>query len=372
MQIAIQAADLDGKRIDGTRVYILELLNRFGKIAPQDKFSVYHRGTFNPLLEPKDFSNYGTQSIPFPFFWTQTRFAFELWSNRPDRLWMPMQAIPLVRPRGMETIVTIHDLAFRKFPEHFPKGDFRRLKFLTDQAIRKSDRIIAVSESTKRDILFYYPDISERKIRVVYHGYEQKITDNKRQEVIQISNPRFQNSRYLLYVGAIQPRKNLEMLVHAFEELKKDSRYRDLKLVLAGERAWLWEGVLRTVEASPWREDIRVTGTITFEEREELYRNASIFVFPSLYEGFGLPVLEAFEAGVPVVCANNSSLPEVGGEGAIYFDALSVEDLVYQMQRILDKKELREEYIKKGRSQLQKFSWDKCARETIEWIRGDK
>ncbi len=379
MQIAIQAADLDGKRIDGTRVYILELLNRFGKVAPQDMFSIYHRGTFNPLLEPKDFSKYRVRSIPFPFFWTQTRFALELWKTRPDRLWMPMQAIPLSRPQKMETIVTIHDLAFRKFPEHFPKGDLRRLTMLTDQAIKKSDRIIAVSESTKRDVLLYYPDISEQKIRVVYHGYEKQIMSNEGREggnreqmtskKIALDIP---NTRYILYVGAIQPRKNLEMLIHAFERLKKDSRSSDLKLMLVGEKAWLWENVIKTAGSSEYFKDIVLPGLVSFGEREMLYKHASVFVFPSLYEGFGLPVLEAFAQDVPVICANNSSLPEVGGEGAVYFDANSLGDLTEKLQQVLGDKELQEKCREKGRSQLKKFSWDKCARETMEWIRNDQ
>lgn len=377
MNIAIQVADLDGKRIDGTRVYILELLNRFGEVDRQDHFFPYHRGMFNPLLTPKMFSNYTVQSIHFPIFWTQTRFALELFRVRPDRLWMPMQAIPLVRPRGMETIVTIHDLAFRKFPTHFPKGDLRRLIFFTDQAVRKSDRIIAISESTKRDILEYYPDIQEDKVRVVYHGYgerhyhSQSETQNTPFQFDKISSLTSQDPRYILYVGAIHPRKNLEVLVHAFEKLKRNSRYEDLKLVLAGEKAWLWDGVLRTIEISPYRKDITITGTISFAEREDFYRNASVFVFPSLYEGFGLPILESFARNIPVVCANNSSLSEVGGEGAVYFDAVSSEDLVEKLQRVLEDETFRSHCTAKGHLQLQKFSWDKCARETLEVIRGE-
>lgn len=380
MRIAMQVADLDGKRIDGTRVYILELLNRFGVLAPDEDFFLYHREEFNPELTPKKFPNYRVQSVSFPVFWTQTRFAFELFRSHPNRLWMPMQAIPFIRPSGMETIVTIHDLAFRKFPEHFPPDDLRRLTFLTNQAIKRSDRIIAVSKSTKRDILEYYPKISEEKIRVVYHGYSSQATsDNKRQGVSgeqQVKDEKgdtkykIQDTRYLLYVGAIQPRKNLEVLVHGFEELKKDSRFEDVKLVLVGEKAWLWEGVIHAVEKSEYRKDIIVTGSVSFEERTMLYRNASVFVFPSLYEGFGLPVLEAFAQDIPVVCAKNSSLFEVGGEGAIYFEARSLWDLVEKLCRVLENETIRKECVEKGRQQLKKFSWDKCARETLEVIRG--
>lgn len=422
MQVAIQCSDLDARRIDGTRVYIWEVLNRLGGIAVDDRFFLYHRGEFNSALAPKNFPNYEERKVTFPVYWTQTRLAWELFRTHPDRLWMPVQGMPILRPKGMETIVTIHDLAFRKFPQHFPKDDLRRLLFLSDMAIRKSDRIIAVSESTKKDILEYYPDIAEDKVTVVYHGYEkvtsyqlpgdqgqgtgqvtgekQKVMQNeklkmKNEDFVSTSNfnllnsnfqsdasnfqiPYFYltphssrlNSRYLLYVGAIQPRKNLETLISAFEMLKKDSRYGDLKLVLAGERAWMWESTISAVETSPCREDIVLTGAVTFAEREELYRGSSAFVFPSLYEGFGLPVLEAFAHNVPVVCADNSSLPEVGGEGAVYFSAESVEDLSEKLRRVLDDETLRAECVRKGQEQLKKFSWDKCARETMEVIRG--
>lgn len=373
MRIAIQSADLDAQRIDGTRVYMWQLLNRFGDLAPEDIFFLYHRKCFNPAIEPKRFPNYRILMIPFPFFWTQTRFALALRRSKPDRLWMPMQAIPLLREKRMQTTVTIHDLAFRKFPKYFPSKDLRRLEFFTDQAIRKSDRIIAVSENTKRDILVYYPGISEKKIRVIYHGYEfQKTRDILFSDHIEDSNEHSRvDGRYILYLGAIQPRKNLETLIRAFEKIKKDSRLEDVKLVLAGERAWLWEGIEKVAQRSLFRKDIIIMGAVSFLKREALYGNARIFVFPSLYEGFGIPVLEAFSHRVPVVCANNSSLPEVGGGGAMYFETNNTDDLAEKMRRMIEDETLRAKHIKEGIRHLQKFSWDRCAKETLEWIRGD-
>lgn len=366
MKIAIQCSDLDAERIDGTRVYIWEVLNRLGGIAPDDRFFLYHRADFNPALTPKNFPNYEERRLSGMCCWTQTRLAFELLKARPDRLWMPVQGMPLLRPGGMETIVTIHDLAFRKFPQHFPKDDLRRLLFLSDVAIRRSDRIIAVSQSTKRDILHYFPNISEKKVSVVYHGYESKYP---------ISNIKYQKKNtstpYLLYVGAIQPRKNLETLVSAFETIKRDSRFGDLRLVIAGERAWLWEGTIARIEASSFRSAIDLKGRVTFAERENLYAGASAFVFPSLYEGFGLPILEAFAHTVPVVCAKNSSLPEVGGDGALYFEATSSEDLARVLARVLEDESLRSVCVQKGLEQLAKFSWEKCARETLLCIQNE-
>lgn len=371
MNIAIQVADLDSPRIDGTRVYIWHLLKWFGKIDSESIFSMYHRSNFNPELIPESFSNYDIKRLRFPFLWTQVRFAFALKCDKPERLWMPIQAIPILKPRGLQTTVTIHDLAFRKFPNHFPSKDLRRLKFLTNQAIRKSDKIIAVSRSTKQDILKYYPDIQEDKICVVHHGFDQSFfkDDTEVSDSI-LARYKIRNTKYVLYVGAIQPRKNIETLVDAFEHLKQSPKYTDIKLVLAGEKAWLWRETMKKIHTSKYRDDIVVTGTVPFQDIQTLYRNASLFVFPSLYEGFGLPILEAFASGVPVVCAKNSSLPEVGGDAALYFNADNASELLFQMKRLLEDENLREEQIAKGSVQLKNFSWEKCARETLEWIRG--
>lgn len=371
MRIAVQAADLDSRRIDGTRVYIWQLLKRFGKIAPEDRFSLYHKSDFNPELRPENYENYTVREIHASFLWTQTRFAAALWKDVPNRLWMPMHAMPILKPPGLETTVTIHDLAFKKFPDHFPSKDVWHLNFLTKQAVERSDRIIAISESTKRDILEYYPRVAESKIRVIHHGFDASLSEQSTKDLNDtvFTSYGLRVTGYILYVGAIQPRKNIEALVEAFEKLKKRQKYRDLKLVLAGEKAWLWQKTMQKIEDSEFRRDIVVTGTIPFEDLRALYAGASMFVFPSLYEGFGLPVLEAFASGVPVICANNSSLPEVGGDAALYFDAMNPDELMQRMQSFLSDESLRAEYVGKGKKQLKKFSWDKCAKETLEWIR---
>ncbi|GAH06744.1 unnamed protein product, partial [marine sediment metagenome] len=138
MKIAIQAADLDNDRIDGTRVYILNMLRHFGKNYPDDIFNIYHRKDFNPELVPPNFSNYSIKKIDFPFNWTQTRFALELMKDKPDALWMPMHNIPLLKKKSLKTTVTIHDLAFKYFPQYYPKNDLRKLNALLSLAVKKS------------------------------------------------------------------------------------------------------------------------------------------------------------------------------------------------------------------------------------------
>ncbi len=370
MKIAIQAADLDHSRIDGTRVYLLNVLKHLGNISPTDEFWIYHRKDFNPELAPPNFSNYKVKKADFPFFWTQTRFAYELRKDKPDCLWMPMHNVPFLKKKNLKTTVTIHDLAFKYFPDHFPRKDLWELNFLTKLTIRKSDKIIAVSQSTKNDILKFYPEVKDEKIKVIYHGFDSELFQkefSKGETEKVLESYKLKARSYLLYVGAVQPRKNLEILIDAFDIVKKDNS--DVKLVLAGSQAWLWEEILERIKKSSFKDDIILTNTISFQDLGVLYRHASAFVFPSLYEGFGIPVLEAMASQVPVICSKNSSLPEVGGDAASYFDGGSAENLAEKIKEILDNSNLRSELINRGLAQIKKFSWGKCAKETLEWVK---
>ena len=153
MKIAIQAADLDAPRIDGTRVYILNLLKYFGKLDSSSQFLIYHKNKFNPELAPPSFSNYKITAKSLPCLWTQIRFAGMIWKDKPDVLWMPMHNMPIIRRKGMKTVVTIHDLAFKYFPETFTKKDLFKINLLTKLAVTYADKIITISESSKKDIL---------------------------------------------------------------------------------------------------------------------------------------------------------------------------------------------------------------------------
>ena len=371
MKIAIQAADLDHARIDGTRVYIKSLLKYFGELDSVSNFLIYHKDEFNPELAPPKFSNYTVIKKAWPFFWTQLRLSSALWREKPDVLWMPMHNIPYFRSGKLKTVVTIHDLAFKYFPEYFTKKELWKLNFLAGLAIRRCDRIITISESSKKDILKFYPNISADKIVVIYHGFSGTVFSRERdlKKEAEVKDKLKIDGRYILYVGAIQPRKNLNTLITAFEKLKLIVGHDDLKLVLAGEKAWLAEDVFAAIEKSPYQTDIITPGRIKFEDIGHLMRGASLFCFPSLYEGFGIPVLEAFAAGVPVICARNSSLPEVAGDAALYFSGKDDQQLVKNLKNILQDKTLREELIAKGKKQVQKFSWKKCAKETLECLK---
>lgn len=372
MKIAIHAADLDYQRIDGTRVYLLNMLKNFGKLDAENSFSIYHKSRFNPKLEPPKFQNYFFGICRSPIFWTQTGFAFRIFRENCDVLWMPVQNLPVLCRKNLMTVVTIHDLAFKIFPEHFTKKDFLKLSMLAGMAIKFSDKIIAISASTKRDILKFYPHVPEKKISVVHNGFDSELFSNKyaEEDFQKISRIYKLKARsYLLYVGAIQPRKNLRVLIEAFEKIREQKL--DLKLVIAGEPAWKQGPILERISDSPYSSDIVVTGTVPFEHLPVLYKNASVFVFPSLYEGFGIPILEAMASGTPVICADNSSLPEVAGPAALYFNAANSTELAEHVKNVVSNEKVRDKMVAKGLKQAKKFSWYKCAKETLEILHGE-
>lgn len=395
MRIAVQASDLDNARIDGTRVYLKELLNRFGKFAPEAEFLLYHQNEFNPELAPKAFANYRIKKCPFPVAWMQTRFAWELYKQKPEKLFLPIQAAPFFLPSSVEVTATIHDLAFKRYPETFPKKHLLKLNFLLDVVVRRANKLIVVSQSTKDDLLEFFPNLPADRVKVIYHGFDSEFFGMRVSQLeIEKVLAKYQipNTKYILYVGALQPRKNLVRLIEAFNiakqkleghsERSEESRVqyhqtgsfadaqddKRMKLILAGEAAWLAEGIIEAREKSAYKEDIILTGRVTFETLRALYQGTRFFAFPSLYEGFGLPILEAFASHIPVLTADNSSLREVGGDAAFYCNAESASDIAEKMKRLWGDEELRSELIMKGEEQLKKFSWDKCARETLEYI----
>ena len=371
--IGIDAADLCYSRIDGTRIYILNMLERFGVIAPKTLFYIYLKGQLNPYLRFKKFPNYQIENRRMPALWTQIMLPHLIRKTRPDVLWVPLHNLPYWRPKNLKTVVTIHDLAFKLFPDFFPQKDLFLLNNLTAYAVKEADRIIAVSRSTARDFNEIY-GVPTYKIKVIYNGYDDKFFRLPRKsELSNIKKIKEKykippNAKYLIYVGAIQPRKNLGILVSAFERIKTLHSFKDWKLVLAGSNAWLFDDLKEQIKTSVWRKDIIITGGFPVPDLPYLLWGAEMFVFPSLYEGFGIPIIEAMACGVPVISAKNSSLVEVAGNKALYFDSSKVDDLATCIKELYSSPPKIRTMAREGLEWAKRFNWNDTAKKTYECL----
>ncbi|MDD5074180.1 MAG: glycosyltransferase family 1 protein, partial [Candidatus Shapirobacteria bacterium] len=290
--------------------------------------------------------------------------------NKPDVFFSPAHYAPRLCPT--KNVVAIHDLAYLTHPKEFKKRDRQQLISWTKYSIKQAKKIIAVSQNTKNDLIKFY-QLPEEKVAVIYNGFDRnrfhtnlaKSSSQKIEEKYQIEGD------YLVYLGTLQPRKNLESLIRALPEII--SQHPKIKLVVIGKKGWLYSSIFSLVENLELEKNIVFTGFVPDEEVPFLIAGARVFILPSLYEGFGITVLEAMACGVPVVVSKVSSLPEVVGEAGLYIDnPKNYAQIAQQVNKILSSEKLAEELVKKGLAQTKQFSWEKCAKETLEEIKNTR
>jgi glycosyltransferase involved in cell wall biosynthesis len=264
--------------------------------------------------------------------------------------------------RGVPTVLTVHDLIFRLLPgQHKPLNRWY-LNLSMPLFCRRAAHIIAISEQTRRDVVSAY-DIPAEKISVIYEAADPRFRPPG-PEAIAAARARYHlPERYLLFVGTIEPRKNLTRLLAAFERLHTENLTD--ALVLAGRRGWLTGEFDAALERSPSQRAVIFPGFVADEDLPAVYAGAQVLTMPSLYEGFGLPVLEAMACGTPVACSNNSSLPEIAGDAALLFDPTDVESISDALGRILRDAELQAHLRDAGTRQASRFSWERTAQETL-------
>jgi glycosyltransferase involved in cell wall biosynthesis len=296
--------------------------------------------------------------------WTHLRLSTEMLLRPPDILFVPAHVLPLVHPPA--SIVTIHDLGHRHFPEMHTSGQRRYLEWSTRYHLRCATHIIADSGATKHDLETLYGADPER-ITVAHLGIPSGFTPLLDSQLISRVKERHRlSSPYLLYVGTIQPRKNLVRLLEAFQHLLvsgvADS---ELTLVLAGKQGWMASRIIDQIQALGLEQIVRLPGYVTPSDLPGLYAGAELFVMPSLYEGFCMPVLEAMACGTPVVCSNTSSLPEVVGHAALMFDPLDTRAMVDAIATALCSPDVQSRLTKLGRIRAQQFTWARCAKRVL-------
>jgi len=301
--------------------------------------------------------------IPFPRLWTQVRLSWEVWRNKKiDNLFVPSHLMPVIHPKN--TTITIHDVAFKRFPESYGLLSRWYLDWGTKFAVKHAKQIIVPSETTRDDLIkFYKADFG--KITVIPLGFKPDDIEITADEIDNALGQHHLNPRhYFLFVGRIESKKNLGVLIKAFEAVRKKHPY--LKLVLAGKTGVGGEDIIRPITDK----NIIVTGYVSDKAKLILYRHCLAFVFPSKFEGFGLPLLEAMDAHVPIIASDIPTSREIAKNNALFFDPDDDKTLERHMKTITEQKELWGELIRNHDETLQNYSWEKCAERTLEMLRG--
>ncbi len=383
--IGVDASRSVAAQPTGTELYSRYLIEALLAHAP-DHF--FFRLYFN---RPPAFATENPKSqvsnLTFPRLWTHLRLSLEMIFHQPDLLFVPSHVLPVVHPR--RSVVTVHDLGYLHFPEAHPPRQRWYLNATARWHTRTAAHLLADSAVTKRDLIEQYHAQPDR-ITVAYPGLDPTI---KRMddpiEVARVKTKYHIDGDYLLYLGTIQPRKNLARLIDAFQTASRNLQphrgasqsptpqgrfavsnptgaLRSLQspvsypqLLIAGKRGWYADELLKQAG-----DHVKFTGYVEAADKNALLSSATAFVFPSLYEGFGFPVLEAMACGVPVLCSNTSSLPEVAGEAALLVNPLDVDDIARGLHEIVTNGDLRRTLIERGYEQAQQFTWQACA-ETV-------
>lgn len=347
MIIGFDASRAFVKRKTGTENYSYNLLKALAKIDAQNHYLIYCRpGVQIPNNFPKNFE---FCTLNFKFLWTQGGLALQTFKDNLDVLFVPAHTLPVIRRPGLKTVVTVHDLGSKYLPQTHQLKQRLYLGFMQKYQLKGASKIIAVSKATAVDLT--RSGIDSKKIKVIYEGYDS--------DKFKVQSKKFKVKNYYLFVGTVQPRKNLERLIKAFSGVEPP-RGSTPRLLIAGQKGWMSDDIYKL--AQKLKNRVKFLGYVPDKKLPALYRGARALLFPSLFEGFGLPILEAQACGCPVLTSNISSMPEVAGSGAIFVNPYDIDDIVRGMEQLTVNSE---QLIKAGFENVKRFSWEKCAAQTL-------
>ncbi len=420
MRIGIDASRAFLEKRTGIEEYAYQVIKNL-----RDQLSCFEVCLYLRKKQTVDFeipANWKIKVINWPFFWTQGGLSLEMLFHPVEALFIPAHTVPLIHPK--KSVVTIHGLEYEFCPKAYSLWERIYMRVSIRKSCQWASRIVSVSENTKKDLLKLY-QVPEKKIEVVYEGFamehgtgnmEQKKTKTENdlslrgcnhpkqsRALLKAGSPRifdYKNScddqkcsmfhdlcstPFLLFLGRIEERKNVENIIKAFEILKEKYQL-EHKLVLAGKPGFGFEKIQNKIQETRYNNQIISLGFVSEEEKWELLKKAEVFVFPTQYEGFGIPILEAQSVGCPVVASNNSSVPEIvqylplppgedvrrTGEGhsALLVDPQSPQEIAEAIYKIFSNQTFKKDLIEKGLENVKRFSWEKCARKVAGILEG--
>ncbi len=375
MKIGVDIRVLMDKQYSGVSEYSSVLLRTMLRLDEDNEYRLFYNsfrdvsariGQFeHPHLSikhttyPNRFFNYCLQKS---FSWPKLDKVV----GGTDIFWSPHINFSRFSP-NTKHVLTIHDISFLHYPEFFShRKNFWHRALALKKLVSNCAAIVAVSENTRQDIIEFL-HVPEEKVHTIYSGLTLGVPTPGPEEEKSFIRRHDLKTRFILYLGTIEPRKNIAGLIYAYNRLRDDNiKLVDVQLVLAGANGWRNRNIYRAWENSPYRRDIKFLGYVSAREKEFLYRRAEVFIYPSYYEGFGLPPLEAMARKLPVITSNVSSIPEVVGSAALSINPYDINEIAKALELVITNPELRQSLIKAGQEQIKNFSWEKTAKQYLE------
>ena len=365
MLIGIDASRTAAPRPTGTERYAIEITRALIAAGSEDHFLLYFNAPPPPGRLPRD-RRVRWRVIPAPRLWTHVRLSLEMLTRPADVLFVPAHSLPLHHPDA--SVVTVHDLGYLYFPEEHGRAARVVRHWSNRWSAARAARTIAISRATRDDLVAHYR-VAARRISIVHHGYSpdfRPVRDPARLDVVRTRHGL--GGPFFLFVGTLQPRKNYERLLRAFDQFAGSSREPHL-LALAGARGWQQGRLQRALRTMDHRSRVRLLDYVPQDDLPSLMSAADVLVLPSLYEGFGLPALEAMACGTPVLASNTSALPEVVDDAGLLVDPLDVGAIAAGLTRLAGDPGLRADLSARGRTRAAEFTWERAGRETLAVLR---
>lgn len=364
MRIAVNTRLLLKGKLEGIGWFTHQTLERMARMHPEHEFIFFFDRpydpsfVFGPNVTPVVVSPQARHPLLF-YIWLEWSIPFMLRKYKADVFLSP-DGFASLRTK-VPTCLVIHDLAFEHYPQHFIRSHRNYWKKNSPLFARKAKRIVTVSAFSKKDISERY-QIDPAKIDIVYNGAHDQYKPLTEAERTEVKAKYADGCEYFVFAGALHPRKNILNLLKAFVIFKKRQRS-NMELVIVGRFAWKYDEVIEMREEMPFKDDVKWVGYMNVEELSRVIGGAYALVYASLFEGFGIPILEALQCNVPVVASNTSSMPEVTGDAGLLVDPNDAQDIADKMQLIYKDEALRNKLISAAKEQVKKFDWDRSAQQ---------
>ena len=364
MKICIDIRTLIDKQYSGIGIYTLNLLSNLFEIDKNNEYKLFYNSS-NFRFIKKYYPNVKYYDFHIPnkifnlFHFLFKRPQLEKLVGDFDLFFAPnLNFFSFSKNNKAKKIITVHDLSFEFFPDFYSKKSLFWHKLINPKKLlNKFDHILAVSENTKKDIINFYK-INPDKISVIHLGVNK---ENREKQKIEKNK-----NEYLLYIGTIEPRKNIEGILQAFEDFCLENNINNLDLIIAGKNGWNNKYIYKILDNLKLKDKVKILNYVTEEEKIDLYKNAKIFIFPSFYEGFGIPIIEAQSFGIPVITGNNSSLTEIVNNSAICVNPYNINEIKEAVKNLYFNEELYTYYKELGTKNSERFTWLNTAIKTLE------